>query len=292
MSELVDAKSAPPRERLSRPIAALTIAGSDSGGGAGIQADLRTFFAHGLLGTSAITAVTAQNTLGVAAWEAISPSLVTGQIDAVLDDLPVKAAKTGMLANRAVIEAVVETWRRRRPAIPLVVDPVMVATSGDALLEPESEARLWQLLELATVITPNRAEARALSGLEASAEPAAHAEAIAARAPEAIVVITGGHPEARARPARATDLVRMPDGSTFELDGRWIETEATHGTGCTFSAAITARLALGSPVREALEEAKAYLGDALAAALPMGAGHGPVDHLVGLHRRSPTSSYR
>ena len=265
--------------RFSKPIAALTIAGSDSGGGAGIQADLRTFFAHGLLGTSAIAAVTAQNTLGVSAWEAVSPALVGAQIDAVLDDLPVAAAKTGMLGTRAVIGCVIDAWTRRPATVPLVVDPVMVATSGHRLLDAEAEAAMRELLAIATVVTPNRAEAGVLSGLP-DATAAEQAAAIA-RLTGATIVIKGGHPDphrAAAASREAVDLVRRPDGSTFELVAPWVETASTHGTGCTFSAAIAARLALGDALDEALVAAKRYLTGALAHALPIGRGHGPVDH--------------
>jgi len=267
--------------RLSVPLAALTIAGSDSGGGAGIQADLRVFAAHGLLGTTAITAVTAQNTLGVRAWEALSPGLVRAQIDAVMEDLPVRAAKTGMLATQSIIEAVVASWRNR--TIALVVDPVMVATSGQRLLAPDAEVALAELLGLATVVTPNRPEAAVLSGLALEAPAHAHAAAIARLTP-ATIIIKGGHPTA-ASPL-AIDLVRRPDGSTFELSSPWVDTTSTHGTGCTFSAAIAAHLALGSSLEDALHAAKAYLAGAIANALPYGRGHGPVDHLHALATRT------
>lgn len=265
--------------RFSKAIAALTIAGSDSGGGAGIQADLRTFAAHGLLGTSAITAVTAQNTRGVRAWEPVSAGLVAAQIDAVLDDLPVLAAKTGMLGAQSIIEAVADTWSRRAPTIPLVIDPVMVATSGHRLLDDGAEDAMRALLSLASVVTPNRPEAAVLSGLPLAAPALAHAEAIARHAPRATVVVKGGH---RVGDGPAVDLVRRPDGATFELVAPWIDTTSTHGTGCTFSAAIVANLALGLPLDEALGEAKRYLTRALEHALPLGAGHGPVDHLWAL----------
>ncbi len=270
---------------LSVPIAALTIAGSDSGGGAGIQADLRTFAAHGLLGTTAITAVTAQNTRGVNAWEALSPALVAAQIDAVMDDLPVRAAKTGMLATQSIIATVAATWRRY--SIPLVVDPVMVATSGQRLLAPDAEAALAALLALATVVTPNRPEAAVLSGLALDAPAAAHATAIARLTP-ATIVIKGGHPTTST--ATAVDYVRNPDGTTFELSSPWIDTTSTHGTGCTFSAAIAANLALGHDLVHALHAAKAYLAAALASALPLGHGHGPVDHLHALSARTPAAT--
>ncbi len=281
---------------LSVPIAALTIAGSDSGGGAGIQADLRTFAAHGLLGTTAITAVTAQNTRGVNAWEALSPALVAAQIDAVMDDLPVRAAKTGMLATQSIIAAVATTWGRLAMSgsasrgghpLPLVVDPVMVATSGHRLLAPDAEAALAALLALATVVTPNRPEAAVLSGLALDAPAAAHATAIARLTP-ATIVIKGGHPTTST--ATAVDYVRNPDGTTFELSSPWIDTTSTHGTGCTFSAAIAANLALGHDLVHALHAAKAYLAAALASALPLGHGHGPVDHLHALSARTPAAT--
>ena len=265
--------------RWSVPVAALTIAGSDSGGGAGIQADLRTFAAHGLLGTTAITAITAQNTRGVIAWEAVSPSLVVAQVEAVLDDLPVRAAKTGMLATRDIIAAVAATWERWGEGIPLVVDPVMVSTSGHRLLDADAErAMIEQLLPLAAVVTPNRPEAAALTGLALDTPAEVLAQALAAMAPRAVIVIKGGHRVGPAT-ASATDLVRSPDGAVTWLEAPWVETTSTHGTGCTLSAAIAARLALGSPTHEALIRAKDYLSRAIANALPIGHGHGPVDHL-------------
>lgn len=264
--------------RWSVPIAALTIAGSDSGGGAGIQADLRTFAAHRLLGTSAITAITAQNTCGVVAWEAVSPRLVVAQIEAVMSDLPVRAAKTGMLGSADVIEAVAATWARVGAQIPLVVDPVMVSTSGHRLLDADAEATLrGRLLPLAAVVTPNRPEAAALTGLALDTPAEVLAEACAAMAPRAWVIIKGGHRVGTQ--ATATDLVRDPDGRVTYLEAPWVETTSTHGTGCTLSAAIAARLALGHATAEALAHAKDYLSQAITNALPMGRGHGPVDHL-------------
>lgn len=274
---------------LSVPLAALTIAGSDSGGGAGVQADLRTFAAHGLLGTSAITSVTAQNTRGVRAWEPVSAALVAAQIDAVLSDLPVRAMKTGMLGTQAVIDAVATALRARpTSALPLVVDPVMVATSGDRLLTEDAvDAMVRLLLPLASVVTPNLHEAAVLSGLALDAAPAAHAEAIARLAPGACIVVKGGHRVTR--PAAdddhmARDHVRYPDGTSDVLEAPWIDTPSTHGTGCTFSAAITAQLALGSELPAALHGARDYLTGALRHARPVGGGHGPVDHLWMLKR--------
>lgn len=269
---------APVRSRWSVPLAALSIAGSDSGGGAGIQADLRTFAAHRLLGTTAITAITAQNTRGVSAWEAVSPGLVTAQIEAVLSDLPVRAAKTGMLANAAIIEAVATTWERLGGGIPLVVDPVMVSTSGHRLLDIDAErAMIERLLPLAAVLTPNRPEASALTGLGLETEAELLAERLAAMAPRAVIVIKGGHRVGTTQ--GAIDLVRSPDGGITLLEAPWVETTSTHGTGCTLSAAIAANLALGRPTQEALARAKDYLSRAITNALPLGHGHGPVDHL-------------
>ena len=289
--------------RLSRPIAALTIAGSDSGGGAGIQADLRVFAAHGLLGCSALTAITAQNTLGVRAWEPVSERLVEAQIDAVLDDLPVAAMKTGMLGSAGLVRAVAASLRRAagglgaRP-LPLVVDPVMVSTSGHRLLERDAEAALVEhLFPLATVLTPNLHEAAVLSGLPLHAPPSEHLEALAALAPQAFVIVKGGHREGDTSEAsQAVDLVGSPLGRTFALVAPWVETKSTHGTGCSFSAAIASQLALGgatshadaatdeAAVLSAIVEARRYLAGALASAFPVGAGHGPVDHLFGLGR--------
>ncbi|MEZ4266690.1 MAG: bifunctional hydroxymethylpyrimidine kinase/phosphomethylpyrimidine kinase [Myxococcota bacterium] len=273
----------PPPEPISRPICALTIAGSDSGGGAGIQADLRTFAAHGLLGCTAITAITAQNTLAVTRADAMDPSLVVAQIDAVLADLPVRAAKTGMLATSAIVRAVASRWASADEAIPFVVDPVMVSTGGDRLLDADAiDAVRRLLLPMATVLTPNLPEAAALLGVEhvANAEDAVAALA-ALCGPQTTVVLKGGH---RLSSPRAADLVRLPDGHHFWLDAPRIDTRCDHGTGCTFAAAITANLALGHSVRNALIEAKRYLTGAMHLAVPVGAGHAPVDHLWQLRR--------
>lgn len=280
----------PASPRLSRPIAALTIAGSDSGGGAGIQADLRVFAAHGLLGCSAITAITAQNTLGVRAWEPVSESLVQAQIDAVLDDLPVAAMKTGMLGRAGLVRAVAASLVRGGRRLPLVVDPVMVSTSGHRLLERDAEAALVEhIVPLATVLTPNLHEAGALSGLPPGAPPSEHLDALAAMAPKAFIIVKGGHRLGDHADTSAVDLIRSPSGKTFELVAPWVETTSTHGTGCSFSAAIASRLALGrseivleEEVFNGIVEARRYLAGALESALPVGSGHGPIDHLFGL----------
>ena len=254
---------------------ALTIAGSDSGGGAGIQADLKTFAAFGVYGASAITAVTAQNTLGVRAIHEVPADVVAAQIDAVLDDIGADAAKTGMLSSASIIEAVADRLRAHSFA-PLVVDPVMVAKSGDALLRPEAvQALIELLLPLAAVVTPNAPEATVLSGVEVrDAESAREAARRIHGLGPAMVIVKGGHLEGD----RSDDLVF--DGRSFEiLSGRRIKTPHTHGTGCTFSAAIAACLARGMEPLAAAREARAFLQGAIENAEPLGAGHGPVNHL-------------
>jgi hydroxymethylpyrimidine/phosphomethylpyrimidine kinase len=254
---------------------ALTIAGSDSGGGAGIQADLKTFAAFGVYGASAITAITAQNTIGVRAIHDVPAAVVAAQIDAVLDDIGADAAKTGMLSSPEIIETVADRLRAHAVAA-LVVDPVMVAKSGDRLLREDAVQALRELLlPLAAVVTPNAPEATVLSGIEvvdaASAREAARR--IHGLGP-AMVVVKGGHLAGDT----SDDLVF--DGRTFEiLSGRRVATSHTHGTGCTFSAAIAACLARGLPPFEAVREARAYLQGAIEHAEPLGAGHGPVNHL-------------
>ena len=260
---------------------ALTIAGSDSGGGAGIQADLRTFAAHGLHGASAITAVTAQNSVAVTAYVALEPAMVTAQIDAVAVDMPVVATKTGMLANRGIIAAVAEAVAHRR--LPhLVVDPVMVAKSGDRLLDPEAERAYVELLfPLAAVITPNLYETEALLGrpVRTLAAMREAARELHARGPRAVVV-KGGHLE-----GDAIDVFH--DGArTVELPAERIATGNTHGTGCTYAAAIAARLGLGHEVLEAVRGAKEYLTEAIRRSYRVGRGHGPVDHLHPFTRRA------
>jgi hydroxymethylpyrimidine kinase/phosphomethylpyrimidine kinase len=264
--------------RRERPFVALTIAGSDSGGGAGIQADLKTFAAHGVYGTCAVTAVTAQNTVEVAGVEDVSPGIVGLQIDAVVRDIGVDAAKTGMLSSRATIEAVARKLKEH--AIEkVVVDPVMVAKSGVRLLDPSAIASLvdW-LVPRALVVTPNLPEAEALVGfpIEAGDE-----EAIG-RAARRIVemgaqaaLIKGGH----GKGLESVDLL-YASGRFRSYRAPRIETTRTHGTGCTFSAAIAAGLARGLELENAVERAKVYLTAALRRGVAIGKGHGPVDHFV------------
>jgi hydroxymethylpyrimidine/phosphomethylpyrimidine kinase len=256
------------------PKRALTIAGSDSGAGAGIQADLKTFAAHWIYGTSAITAVTAQNTLGVTCWQALEADLVTAQIEAVVSDIGTDAVKIGMLANSAIAEAVAAAIRDLDlPQV--VVDPVMVAKGGDRLLSDEAVATLVsELFPLAHVVTPNIPEAEALTQMSIRSldDMLAAARRIAELGPR-VVLVKGGH----ASGAEAVDVCVTPDG-TFEVRGPRIETPHTHGTGCTLSSAIAANLALGLPDRLAIERAREYLEGAIRHAPRLGHGHGPLNH--------------
>lgn len=256
---------------------ALTIAGSDSGGGAGIQADLKTFAVLGVHGTSAITAVTAQNTQGVIDYLELPTSLVRDQIAAVVVDLGVQAAKTGMLSSASIIEVVAQAVREFRLER-LVVDPVMVAKGGARLLRENAVAALRsQLVPLASIITPNLPEAevlleRSIRTLDQRRQAARDLVAMGARA----AVVKGGHAE-----GDATDV--FFDGSRLiELSGRRIDTRNTHGSGCVFSAAITAGLARDLEPLDAVRQAKAFITDAIANSLEIGHGHGPVNPLAGL----------
>jgi hydroxymethylpyrimidine/phosphomethylpyrimidine kinase len=256
---------------------ALTIAGSDSGGGAGIQADLKTFYAFGVFGTSAITAVTAQNTLGVTAVHPVPPDVVRAQIDAVAADLRPAALKTGMLATAEMARAVGEALLRHELER-YVMDPVMVATSGDRLLDEQAESTLrTELLPLATLVTPNLHEARILTGLsvESLDEMDAAARALVDMGAGAALV-KGGHLE-----GDAVDL--LWDGRRRHV---WrkprLETPHTHGTGCTLSAAVTAGLAQDRPLWDAVDRAVRFVARAIETAPGLGGGHGPVDHFASL----------
>jgi hydroxymethylpyrimidine/phosphomethylpyrimidine kinase len=261
---------------------ALTIAGSDSGGGAGIQADLKTFSALGVFGTSAITAITAQNTLGVTAVFEVPPEIVAAQIDAVLTDIGADAVKTGMLSNSEIIRVVAAKVREYGIST-LVVDPVMVATSGDMLLEPDAvDALRFELLPLADVITPNLAEAARVLGTAAAtnvAEMETQARALLALGPKA-VLLKGGHGDG----AEAIDVLVRRNAAPVHLALPRIATPNTHGTGCTMSAAIAAHLARGESLADAVQGAKHFVHAALVAgaALKIGGGSGPVDHLFSI----------
>lgn len=266
---------APPAAPSHRPPIALTIAGSDSGGGAGIQADLKTFTVLGCYGATVVTAITAQNTLGVQEASALEPALVRQQMDSVLTDIGADAAKTGMLANADVVEAVAAGVRAHNLA-PLVVDPVMVAKGGAHLLAAEArEALVRLLLPLATVITPNLPEAEALTGLTIDSPQSVHeaARRLHGMGP-AWVVVKGGH-----RPGpEAVDVVY--DGQSFHyLSAPRVASSRTHGTGCTYSAAVAAYLAQGRPVLESLRLAKTFVTRAIQSAPLIGRGHGPTNHL-------------
>jgi hydroxymethylpyrimidine/phosphomethylpyrimidine kinase len=253
---------------------ALTIAGSDSGAGAGIQADLKTFAAHDVYGTCAITAVTAQNTTGVTAWQALPADLVTAQIEAVASDIGCHATKTGMLGNAAIVEAVAAAISSLE--LPnVVVDPVMIAKSGDSLLEDEAIAALKaEILPRARVITPNIPEAEVLVGFRIATLDDAReaAQQLLALGPAA-VVIKGGHlpgPE-------IVDVLHDGD-RLYEFAGPRVQTRNTHGTGCTFASAIAANLARGATLPDAVQRAKAFVLEAIRHGLPIGKGHGPLGH--------------
>ncbi len=256
---------------------AVTIAGSDSSGGAGIQADLKTFAALGVYGASVITALTAQNTKGVTGIHDVPPDFISAQIDAVFFDLDVRAVKIGMLSHPAVIEAVVAGLDRHRQTR-IVLDPVMVATSGDRLLAPEAiEVLRRELIPRALLITPNLPEAAALLDAPIAASETMMREqgerllALGAKA----VLIKGGH----AAGAESVDLLVEPT-AVARLASERVATKNTHGTGCTLSAAVAAGLAKGQRLAEAVREAKAYVSAAIGAAdrLHIGSGHGPVHH--------------
>ncbi|HET9672078.1 MAG TPA: bifunctional hydroxymethylpyrimidine kinase/phosphomethylpyrimidine kinase, partial [Actinomycetota bacterium] len=260
--------------RAARP-RALTIAGSDSGGGAGIQADLKTFSAFGVFGMTAITAVTVQNTKGVSGYQELPAAVVADQIRAVVGDIGADAAKTGMLASAAIVEAVAEALHDT-PVPALVVDPVFVSKHGHPLLEEDAvESLRREILPLATVVTPNLPEAAGLAGFDVAGRDDMR------RAGDAIlelgagaVLVKGGHlggPE-------ASDLF-LDGGGAVWLEAPRIETPHTHGTGCTLSSAIAATLARGASLDEAVRAGKAFVTEAIRNALPMGEGIGPVDQL-------------
>ena len=258
----------------------LTIAGSDSGGGAGIQADIKAMSANGVFAMSAITAITAQNTEEVTEVFELPPSIVAAQIDAVFDDFDVAAVKTGMLGSTALVEVVAAMLKPQNVAN-LVVDPVMISKNGHALLRPDAiDALKTQLFPLALLVTPNVHEAQQLSGLEINTL------ADARRAAKIMhgfgcrhVLIKGGHLLAE----RATDL--LFDGRFFNVfKGEFIDTPHTHGTGCTFASALAAHLARGKSVPDAVQAAKAYVTEAIRHSLAIGHGKGPTDHFYFLQR--------
>lgn len=257
---------------------ALTIAGSDSGGGAGIQADLKTFQALGVWGMSAVTAVTVQNTKGVEGYEELSPRVVGDQIRAVVTDIGVDAGKTGMLASRPIIEAVAEALSEVR--VPnLVVDPVFMSKHGHPLLAEDAvEALRTTILPLATVVTPNLPEAAGLAGMPVHdrTEMEAAGRAILALGPSAVLV-KGGHLGS----GEATDLLVTARG-VQEITAERVHTQHTHGTGCVLSAAVASHLARGAGLEEAVVQGKSFVTAAIRAHLEIGQGIGPVDPSWGL----------
>lgn len=254
----------------------MTIAGSDSGGGAGIQADLKTFHAFGCFGTSVVTAVTAQNTRGVRGVQGMKPEIVAGQIEAVLEDLPVRAIKTGMLLNAEIIRIVHETLAAKAPAgLPVIVDPVMVATSKDRLLDIDAEDELRLFLKHATLITPNLDEARVLTGKSIENEEAMLEAAVELHAKtNAAVLIKGGH-------MSGPEIVDIfYDGNEIHrLRSARIPGPEMHGTGCTLSAGIAAGVAAGGTLKNAILEAREFLRGAIERSFALGSGARPVNHL-------------
>jgi hydroxymethylpyrimidine/phosphomethylpyrimidine kinase len=252
---------------------ALTIAGSDSGGGAGIQADLKTFSAFRVFGMSVITAVTAQNSMGVQGVENLSPAFVARQLESVLSDFGADAAKCGMLSTAPIIEAIAETMARR-PVDKLVVDPVMVAKSGDALLQPDARrALIERILPLALVVTPNLPEAEALADIPVTSDMEEAARRIHALGPR-YVLVKGGHLK-----GDAVDL--LWNGKAFTaFSAPRIESANTHGTGCTLSAAIAAGLARGQAIGDTIRDAKAYVTRAIREGFPAGRGVGQLRHFL------------
>lgn len=254
---------------------ALTIAGSDSGGGAGIQADLKAMQANGVFAASVITAITAQNTRAVTAVHDVPVAIIRAQLDAVADDIAVHAVKTGMLSSAAIIEAVADGLQAHTLG-PLVVDPVMISTSGYALLAPDAiETLKARLLPLADLVTPNAHEAALLADLDVTTVAAAEeaARRIHRMGPRAVLV-KGGHLGGE---ADAVDV--LFDGARCHaLRAPWQDTPHTHGTGCTYAAAIAAQLARGRSLDAAVANAKRYVAGAIQAGLPIGGGHGPTDH--------------
>jgi hydroxymethylpyrimidine/phosphomethylpyrimidine kinase len=270
--------------RLPNVKSAPTIAGTDAGGGAGIQADLKTFHQFGVFGTSVVCAVTAQNTVGVQAWQALPVTLVSRQIDAVAEDLPPDGVKSGMLGNGELVEAV--AWAAERRGFPhYVLDPVMVASSGDRLLERDAERLIAQsLVPRASLVTPNVDEAQILIEVEVRTvddlERAGHA---LLRMGAQAALVKGGHLAGE----RVTDVL-VAEGRARRFHHARLDTSSTHGTGCTLSAAIAAGLAHRRPLARAVEDALDFVHRAIAAAPGLGRGHGPLNHFVPAPARPPT----
>jgi hydroxymethylpyrimidine/phosphomethylpyrimidine kinase len=261
---------------------ALTIAGSDSSGGAGIQADLKTFQAHGVFGMSAVTAVTVQNTQKIYDIQEMHPKIVHDQITCLFDDIEIHAVKIGMVSSIELIQAIAKALKTVKPPA-IILDPVMTSKSGCSLLNQDAQDALIQhLFPLAEVVTPNIYEAQALIGRNVkNIDDMKSAALDILKLGAKKVVVKGGHLEEN----RATDI--LYDSREFKrLQSRWVETKNTHGTGCTFSSAIAANIALGNNFFEAVTLAKAYITGAIEHALPIGKGHGPTHHFFDLYARA------
>jgi len=260
--------------------AVLSIAGSDSSGGAGIQADIKTIAAHQLFAETVVTALTAQNTTGVYGVVDVSAEFVSQQIDVVFDDIRPQAVKIGMVSSPDIVRAIA-LGLVRHAAENVVVDPVMVATSGSTLIADDAVLALRdELFPLASVITPNIPEAEVLVGFRIASPSDAEraADVLASFCGEgAAVLVKGGH--GLGEDDRADDLLRLPDGGKLWLPGKRIATDNTHGTGCSLSSSIACGLAVGKPIEAAVADAKTYVGGALAAGLDLGRGSGPLDHM-------------
>jgi hydroxymethylpyrimidine/phosphomethylpyrimidine kinase len=260
----------------------ITIAGSDSGGGAGIQADLKTFEAHGVFGTTAITSITAQNTVGVRAVHDLPLDIIRAQLDAVFDDFTLGAIKIGMLSSAATVELVADLLMERARGVPIVLDPVMVATSGDRLLRDDAvTAMLERLVPIATIVTPNSDEAAVLAAMPVGTfDDMRRAARTLIELGAHSVLLKGGHIAPRDDGGDGPVLVDLfDDGIRMrELPTPYITTDRTHGTGCTLSSAIAARVALGAAMLDAVVAAQRYVHGAIAAAPPLGRGHGPLRH--------------
>ena len=252
----------------------LTIAGSDSGGGAGIQADLKTMLAHGVHGMTVLTAVTAQNSVGVQGIWPLPPEAIQAQFRSVVDDIGVDAIKIGMLGSAATVACVAELVADLDPLVPLIVDPVCVSKHGDQLIDHDAIGALRTLLfRYATVITPNLNEAAALTGRSAETPAPVLADLLLADGP-AWVLIKGGH-----RAGDAVDYLKSQDGRNFSYRAARDNNRHTHGTGCTLASALASQLALGRDVPQAMGLAKAYVTGAIAGGFAVGKGIGPTDHL-------------
>jgi len=254
----------------------LIVAGSDSGGGAGIQADVKTVTVLGGYAATAITALTAQNTLGVLGIVPVDPDFVVLQMEAVLTDIGADAIKLGMLGGKRTVMAVAHALRRLAPSVPLILDPVLVAKGGARLLEPDAEAAvIAELLPMAAIVTPNAPEAAALTGL--SVETDADLDRAAERLlllGAAAVLIKGGHLPGE----RVVDLFRTADGDSVRFESPRINSRSTHGTGCTLASAIATSVAEGLTLRDSVTRARAYVLDAIRTAPGLGSGHGPLNH--------------